>query len=184
MLLFYSIRQSFQNFFVLLFVPTTFPMRTALSKSRYYKERNVQSKKRQVIRRWFVSIRHGRHVLSQCPKQKHFPPVLVPIFNISGGWMPLFRALAKNMAPMTNADESPTNRLTLFPIYLSLFIVSTLWHYANELLKLWSQPVSLELFHQFLKFFSQLPQGHLVEETLSPDGKFTRQQSLISAPDI
>ena len=30
--------------------------------------------------------------------------------------MPLFRALAKNMAPMTNADESPTNRLT-----------STLW---------------------------------------------------------
>ena len=29
--------------------------------------------------------------------------------------MPLFRALAKNMAPMTNADESPTNRLTLFP---------------------------------------------------------------------
>ena len=40
--------------------------------------------------------------------------------------MPLFRALAKNMAPMTNADESPTNRLTLFPIYLSLFIVSTL----------------------------------------------------------
>ena len=39
--------------------------------------------------------------------------------------MPLFRALAKNMAPMTNADESPTNRLTLFPIYLSLFVVST-----------------------------------------------------------
>ena len=43
--------------------------------------------------------------------------------------MPLFRALAKNMAPMTNADESPTNRLTLFSIYLSLFIVSTLWSY-------------------------------------------------------
>ena len=40
--------------------------------------------------------------------------------------MPLFRALAKNMAPMTNADESSTNRLTLFPIYLSLFVVSTL----------------------------------------------------------
>ena len=40
--------------------------------------------------------------------------------------MPLFRALAKNMAPMTSADESPTNRLTLFPIYLSLFVVSTL----------------------------------------------------------
>ena len=40
--------------------------------------------------------------------------------------MLLVRALAKNMAPMMNADESPTNRLTLFPIYLSLFIVSTL----------------------------------------------------------
>ena len=39
--------------------------------------------------------------------------------------MPLFRALAKNMAPMTNADESPTNRLTLFPIYLSLFIAKS-----------------------------------------------------------
>ena len=44
--------------------------------------------------------------------------------------MLLFRALAKNMAPMTHADESPTNRLTLFPIYLSLFIVSTLWRNA------------------------------------------------------
>ena len=31
--------------------------------------------------------------------------------------MPLFRALAKNMAPMTNADESLTNRLTLFPAF-------------------------------------------------------------------
>ena len=49
--------------------------------------------------------------------------------------MPLFRALAKNMAPMTNADESPTNCLTLFPIYLSLFIVSTLC-YKRVLFKL------------------------------------------------
>ena len=32
--------------------------------------------------------------------------------------MLLFRALAKNMAPITNADESPTNRLKLFPMYL------------------------------------------------------------------
>ena len=45
--------------------------------------------------------------------------------------MPLFRALAKNMAPMTNADESPTNRLTLFPIYLSLFIVSKSRYYKE-----------------------------------------------------
>ena len=47
--------------------------------------------------------------------------------------MPLFRALAKNMAPMTNADESPTNRLTLFPIYLSLFVVSTLCFKSVEI---------------------------------------------------
>ena len=40
--------------------------------------------------------------------------------------MPLFRALAKNMAPMTNADESPTNRLTLFPIYVSLYSIYSL----------------------------------------------------------
>ena len=30
-------------------------------------------------------IRHGRHVPSQCPKQKHFAPVLVAIFYFSGG---------------------------------------------------------------------------------------------------
>ena len=39
-------------------------------------------------------IRHGRHVPSQCPKQKHFPPVLVLVF----------RALARNMASMTNIE--------------------------------------------------------------------------------
>ena len=47
---------------------------TIISKSRYYKERQVDRKKRQAIRWWFVSIRHGRHVLSQCPKQKQSPP--------------------------------------------------------------------------------------------------------------
>ena len=39
---------------------------------------------------------------------KYLKMVLIP------GEILLFRALAKNMAPMTNADESPTNRLTLF----------------------------------------------------------------------
>ena len=38
--------------------------------------------------------------------------------------MPLFRALAKNMAPMTNADESPTNRLTQLPDTFSYLPVS------------------------------------------------------------
>ena len=33
----------------------------------------------------FVMIRHGRHVVSQCPKQKHFPPVLVNIFQYFRG---------------------------------------------------------------------------------------------------
>ena len=59
--------------------------KTPRSKSRNYKERNVQSKKRKVIRsviRQHSSvfcqhssvIRHGRHVVSQCPKQRYFPP--------------------------------------------------------------------------------------------------------------
>ena len=47
--------------------------------------------------------------------------------------MPLFRALAKNMAPMTNADESPTNRLTLFPIYLSPLICIILDHAYSDI---------------------------------------------------
>ena len=95
-------------------------------KSRYYKERNVQSKKRQAIRRWFVSIRHGRHVLSQCPKQRHFSPVLRTFFNISGGWMPLFRALAKNMAPMTNADESAESPDAFSYLPVSLYSIYSL----------------------------------------------------------
>ena len=48
-----------------------------IAKSRYYKERQVDRKKRKAIRWWFVSIRHGHHVLSQCPKQtkqRHSPP--------------------------------------------------------------------------------------------------------------
>ena len=42
------------------------------------------------------------------------PPEIFKNGTNTGGEMALFRALAKNMAPMTNADESPTNRLTLF----------------------------------------------------------------------
>ena len=57
--------------------------------------------------------------------------------------MPLFRALAKNMAPMTNADESPTNRFTLFPIYLSLFVVSTLCFQTAPLSKLRLFPIEI-----------------------------------------
>ena len=46
---------------------------SSVPKSRYYKERQVDRKKRKAIRWWFVSIRDGRHVLSQCPKQRHSP---------------------------------------------------------------------------------------------------------------
>ena len=63
---------------------------------RNYKERNVQSKKPQVIRsvirqhssvfRQHSSvIHHGRHVVSQRPKQRYFPPVLVTHFLYFGG---------------------------------------------------------------------------------------------------
>ena len=55
-----------------------------------YRQR-VETRKREMfsqksVRRFvgdssaFVMIRHGRHVVSQCPKQKYFPPVLVAIF--------------------------------------------------------------------------------------------------------
>ena len=37
-----------------------------------------------VIRLHSSVIRHGRHVVSQCPKQKYFPPVLVAFFHIPG----------------------------------------------------------------------------------------------------
>ena len=49
-------------------------------------------------------IRHGRHVPSQCPKQKHFPPVIVTIFNISGGDCSCLGHWLGNMAPMTNIE--------------------------------------------------------------------------------
>ena len=52
-----------------------------LAKSRDYKEGPLHSKSVRCCRH----ERHGHHVPSQCPKQKHFPPVLVAIFNISGG---------------------------------------------------------------------------------------------------
>ena len=62
---------------------------TPIPKSRYYKEKQVDRKKRKAIRWWFVSIRHGRHVLSQCPKQRQSPPgnikkcILLPGGNTS-----------------------------------------------------------------------------------------------------
>ena len=104
----------------------------AIPKSRYYKERQVDREKRKAIRRWFVSIRHGRHVLSQCPKQRQSPPGNIKKCLLIPGEILLFRALAKNMAPMTNADESPTNRLTFFWLNISLFLVSTLWPYCHD----------------------------------------------------
>ena len=57
----------------------------------------------------------------------HPPEILKNVYWYRGEML-LFRALAKNMAPMTNDDESPTNRLTLFWLNISLFIVSTLWY--------------------------------------------------------
>ena len=67
--------------------------------------------------------------------------------------MPLFRALAKNMAPMTNADESPTNRLTLFPIYLSLFVVSTLCYKHATVLAIY-------IHHKYLCRHSEHPRSN------------------------
>ena len=53
-------------------------------------------------------IRHGRHVPSQCPKQKHFPPVLVAIFNISGGnEHAIFVMAAMFLATVLNRGSHP-----------------------------------------------------------------------------
>ena len=82
---------------------------TLKAKSRDYKERQVDRKKRKAIRRWFVSIRHGRHVLSQCPKQRQSPPGNIKKWLLIPGEIPLFRALANNMAPMTNHWRMLTN---------------------------------------------------------------------------
>ena len=94
--------------------PTKCFYSSSIPKNRDYKERQVDRKKRKAIRPCFVSVRHGRHVLSQCPKQRQSPPGNIKKGLLIPGGMLLFRALANNMAPMTNADESPTNRLTLF----------------------------------------------------------------------
>ena len=45
--------------------------------------------------------------------------------------MPLFRALAKNMAPMTNADESPTIRLTFLTEHFPLYSIYSLTIFFN-----------------------------------------------------
>ena len=54
------------------------------SKSRYYKERNVQSKKRKAIRRLFVSIRHGAMFLASALTEA-FPPGVSKHFLIFPG---------------------------------------------------------------------------------------------------
>ena len=49
--------------------------------SRDYKDRYICS----IKKAYSKLIRHGRHVVSQCSKQKYFPPVLVSIFLIFPG---------------------------------------------------------------------------------------------------
>ena len=94
-------------------------------KSRNYKERNVQSKKRKVnrsvirqhssvFRQHSSVIRHGCHVVSKCLKQRYFLPVLVTHFLYFRGGLPLLRALAKNMAAVRSITCAVTNTLRFF----------------------------------------------------------------------
>ena len=97
------------------------------SKSRDYKERQVDRKKRKVFVTAHVVLRTAAMFLaSALNRGSHSPEILKKETNTGGGEILLFRALANNMAPMTNADESSTNRLTLFWLNISLFVVSTL----------------------------------------------------------
>ena len=71
------------------------------------------------------------------------------------------------MAPMTNADKSPTNRLTLFPIYLSLFVVSTLWPRRPRLTSYSSFPFHHLCLHiMYSSFHFRQIKSSLVNPTL------------------
>ena len=86
----------------------------------------------------------------------------------------LFRTLAKNMVPMTNADESPTNRLTLFPIYLSLFIVSTLC-YGSGVLTIGEFNFLFSLYFSWIRLYQRrLDQRRLTVDKLKILNKFVQ----------
>ena len=51
--------------------------------------------------------------------------------------MPLFRALAKNMAPMTNADESP-NTFSYLPVSLCSIYQYLLFAMSDEAWPAWA----------------------------------------------
>ena len=55
-----------------------------------------------------------RHVPSQCPKQKHFPPVLVAIFIIPGGnEQAIFVMGAMFLASALNRGSHPSEILKM-----------------------------------------------------------------------
>ena len=71
-----------------------------------------------------MMIHHGHHVLSQCPKQKHFPPEILKMATKTEGGMLLFRALARSMVPMKNHHASyfaflsePVSLYTLYSLF-------------------------------------------------------------------
>ena len=86
----------------------------------------------------------GAMFLASALNRGSHPPEILKNGTNTGG---KFRALAKNMAPMTNADESPTNRLTpfltehfsLYSIYsLTILLVEatfqTTRYFSNQIL--------------------------------------------------
>ena len=114
------------------------------AKSRNYKEGNVQSKKRKAIRRWFVSIRQcfvsiiqhrqwfvmGAMLLTSALNRSISPRISNHILIFPWGDCLCLGHWLRTWRPwriLTNAVESRTNRLTLFVVHLSLFVVSTLW---------------------------------------------------------
>ena len=107
-------------------------------------------------------IRHGRHVVSQYPKQKHFPPSISKHFLIFPGgeclclehWL-----RSKNMAPMTNADESPYAFLTE---HFSLYSIYSLSGRQQRVLLKFNSAVSETAVSETLPVSSVVPQGSIL----------------------
>ena len=102
------------------------------AKSRTYKVRKMFSQKS--VRRFVgdsSAFVMGAILLASALNRSISPGTSDHFLIFSGGdclclghWLRIWRT----WRTLTNADESRTNRITLFPIYLSLFVVATLWH--------------------------------------------------------
>ena len=77
-------------------------MYSTLAKSRDYKERQVDRKKRKVFVTAHVILRTAAILLASALNRGSHPLEIYKNGSLIPGEIPLFRALANNMAPMIN----------------------------------------------------------------------------------